>query len=144
MNVFLKFLVVTGLIVVSVFPSFAQTVVAAHTIRSKSLIRSSDITLLEDTVSGTFQRPNQIIGQEARRILYPGRPIRISDVGPPAIISRNQIVTIFFENGSLLISVEGRALSRGGLGDKIRVMNLTSRTTITGVVSGPALIKVMR
>ena len=125
-------------------PSFSQTVTASRTIRSKSLILASDVTVLEGTVPGTFRRADQVVGQEARSILYPGRPIRASDVGPPAIVARNEIVTMVFSSGSLVILAEGRALARGGLGDTIRVMNSTSRTTVMGVVTGPALIKVIQ
>jgi flagella basal body P-ring formation protein FlgA len=34
----------------------------------------------------------------------------------------------------LLIATEGRALARGGAGDYLRVLNLSSRNTITGRV----------
>ncbi|MEM7237221.1 MAG: flagella basal body P-ring formation protein FlgA [Pseudomonadota bacterium] len=37
---------------------------------------------------------------------------------------------------------EGRALDRGSAGESISVMNLTSRTVVRGVVSGPGQVEV--
>jgi flagella basal body P-ring formation protein FlgA len=70
----------------------------------------------------------------ARVVLYTGRPIRPGDVGPAAIIDRNQIVTLLFSRNGLKIATEARALGRAGVGDRVRVMNLASRSTITGTV----------
>jgi hypothetical protein len=39
-------------------------------------------------------------------------------------------------SGSLAILAEGRSLARGGEGETIRAMNLTSRATVTGRI-GP-------
>jgi len=52
-------------------------------------------------------------------------------VGLPAIVERNQIVVIIYTAGGIHITTEGRALERAGPGDLIRVMNLSSRNTIT-------------
>ncbi|HHX90132.1 MAG TPA: flagellar basal body P-ring formation protein FlgA, partial [Paracoccus sp.] len=36
----------------------------------------------------------------------------------------------------------GRALGRGGAGETIRIMNLASRSTVSGRVAGPGLVEV--
>jgi flagellar basal body P-ring formation protein FlgA len=74
--------------------------------------------------------------------LYAGRPIPLSALGPPALVERNQVVTLVFQRGGLEIRAEGRALGRGGEGDTIRIMNLASRNTVTGWVTGDGLIHV--
>jgi flagella basal body P-ring formation protein FlgA len=51
------------------------------------------------------------------------------------VVERNQIVPISFLSGGLAIKAEGRALARGGVGDVIRVMNLQSRTTVSGQIA---------
>ena len=61
-------------------------------------------------------------------------PIRPQDIGQPAIIERNQIVTIVFSTGGLVITADGRSLGRGGVGDTLRVMNIGSRKTVSGLV----------
>jgi flagellar basal body P-ring formation protein FlgA len=44
-------------------------------------------------------------------------------------------VPLVFRRGGLEIRAEGRALGRGGEGDSIRIMNLASRSTVTGWVT---------
>ena len=115
-------------------PVTSDTVVAARTIPAQSLIMPEDVLLQDHTVPGGVDTPGDIIGKEARVALYAGRPIRPGDVGAPAVVERNQIIAIVYSQGGLVITTEGRALDRGGSGDAIRVMNLSSRTTITAIL----------
>ena len=66
----------------------------------------------------------------------------MGDIGPPAIITRNQIVGLRYYANGINISTEGRALERGAVGDRIRVMNLGSRATIFGQVLNDGTIQV--
>lgn len=72
----------------------------------------------------------------------PGRPLRPGDIGPPAIIERNDLVTLIFRQGGLTIAAEGRSLGRGSVGEAVRVMNLSSRTTVTGRVKQDGSVEV--
>ena len=112
----------------------AQSLVPTRTIRATETIAETDLTPGESEVPGALSDPAMAIGQEARVTLYAGRPIRAEDIGPPAIIERNQIVPLAYGSGGLSILTEGRAMARGGAGDVIRVMNLESRTTVTGQI----------
>lgn len=122
---------------ICVLPTTAMgdILVAARTLRSQTLLTPEHVTLVEGTVPGALSHPAQAIGQEARVVLYAGRPIRPEDIGPPAIIDRNEIVILRFQSGTLSIATEARALGRAGVGDRLRVMNLASRTTVSGTVS---------
>lgn len=112
----------------------AQTVVAAHAIRARSIIMSEDLAVLDQYTIGGIVDAADIIGQEARVNLYAGRVIRVSEIGPPAILERNQLVIMVYSIGLLSISAEGRVLDRAGVGELVRVMNLDSRLTVTGRV----------
>ena len=112
-------------------PAAADTVVAARTIPAQTLITPGDIQLRDRTVPGGLSDPAEAIGLEARVALYAGRPIMPGDLGAPAIVERNQIITLHFQRGGLMISTEGRALGRAGPGDLVRVMNVSSRSTVT-------------
>lgn len=119
-----------------------QTVVAARLIRSKSIITPSDLTVLEMSTDGTLRQISGAVGMEARNVLYPGRPVLPSDIGPAAVIERNQIISLVYKKGALRISVDGRALARGGVGERIRVINTESRTTVSGLIIGPGIVEV--
>jgi flagellar basal body P-ring formation protein FlgA len=115
--------------------ALAQMVVPTRVIRSQSLISAADLSVLAENRPGTFRDMDSVVGKEARVALYPGRPIRSGDVGEPAVVERNQIVRMNFVFGPLVISTEGRVLDRGGVGDRVRVMNLTSRVVVFGRVT---------
>jgi flagella basal body P-ring formation protein FlgA len=116
-------------------PAAADTVVAAKNLRPGMIVSAMDVKLVEAEIAGGFQLLEDVIGQEARVVLYAGRPVLPNDIGPPALIDRNQIVTLVYIAGPMTILAEGRSLGRGAVGDRVRVMNLSSRTTITGSVS---------
>ena len=74
--------------------------------------------------------------------LYPGRPVRLADLGPAAVIERHDTVRLIYRRAGLSIQSEGRALARGGLGDKIRVMNLSSHQSVSGIVTNGGIVEV--
>ncbi|MEM9966525.1 MAG: flagellar basal body P-ring formation chaperone FlgA [Pseudomonadota bacterium] len=124
-------------------PGVAQTVVADRTIRANTVIDAGDLRLHTGKTSADgFKRLEDVVGQEARVALYPGRPIRTGDIGPPAIVTRNQVVRVQFDHHGLSIVTEGRALERGAIGDHIRFMNLSSRATLFGTVQADGSLRV--
>jgi len=127
--------VLSALVMAGAGAAIADTLLAARTIRAQAIIGPEDITLVDASVPGAYGDAEDVVGQEARVVLYAGRPIRPGDIGPPAIVERNAIVSLVYRKGGLFIITEGRALGRAGVGDTIRVMNLSSRTTISGHVA---------
>lgn len=121
----------------------ADTVVAARTIRSQAILTPADLTMVPADTPGALSDPASAIGMETRVVLYAGRPVRPSDIGPPAMVERNQIITVHYRTGPLTISMEGRTLARAGVGDRLRVMNLDSRQTVTGTVLADGSVVVL-
>jgi len=118
-------------IVLMASPAIADTVVAARTIPARSIISIDDLLVRDLDTPGGLSVPEMAVGKEARVALYAGRPIRQADIGAPAVVERNMIIMLVYQNGGITISTEGRALDRAGPGDLIRVMNLASRATVT-------------
>jgi flagella basal body P-ring formation protein FlgA len=115
--------------------ALAETVVAARTIRAQTLLAPSDLQVVQGDVPGALITLDEAVGLEARVVLYSGRPIMAGDVGPASIIERNQIVKLVYTVGTLSISADARALARAGPGDMLRVMNLSSKSTVSGIVA---------
>lgn len=120
----------------------ADIVVPVRTIRAKEIITADDLILKPENLPGAVAEPLALIGQEARVALYPGRAIHPGDVGPAALVERNEITTLVYTQGGLHIVAEGRALGRGAAGEMVRAMNLSSRTTITGKIQSDGSIEV--
>ncbi|MDQ2090560.1 flagellar basal body P-ring formation chaperone FlgA [Marimonas arenosa] len=123
-------------------PVAADTVVPVRTIRAQEVIAPGDLQLRAVDVAGGFTAVDEVAGLEAKVALYPGRPVRPVDVGPPAVIERNQVVPLTYARGGLSIRTEGRALDRAAVGDRVKVMNLASRNTVMGRVQTDGSISV--
>lgn len=124
------------------FSACADILVPTRTVRAKEIISATDLTFKDGDTSGVVSDLDQIVGLEARVVLYPGRPIRPGDVVPAALIQRNDLVLIVFLNGRLRIMTEGRSLGRGAEGEIVRVMNLASHTTVSGRIMADGSIEV--
>ncbi len=117
-------------------PALAESMVATRTIRAQTVLAAEDIAMVDADIPGALTDPSAAVGQEARVTLYAGRPIHAGDLGAAALVERNQVVSLAYQMGGVSILTEGRALSRGGAGDVIKVMNLTSKATVSGMI-GP-------
>lgn len=123
-------------------PLGAETLIATRTIPARSLITAQDVALVTGDTAGALRDPQAAIGMETRQALYPNRPITQADIGPPAIIARNQIVPLRFRVNGLTILTEGRALDRGAAGEVVRIMNLASRNVVTARITPDAIAEV--
>jgi flagellar basal body P-ring formation protein FlgA len=135
-------LLILPIFLVSAGKATADSLVATRTIRAQSVVQADDVTLVAADIPNALAQIADAVGLEARVAIYAGRPIAAADVGPPALVDRNQIVALAYQSGGLAILTEGRALTRGGVGDVIRVMNLASRSTVAGRVSATGTVVV--
>ncbi|AZL61147.1 flagellar basal body P-ring formation protein FlgA [Tabrizicola piscis] len=117
-------------------PSFAESVVATRTLRPNTVIGPEDLTVVDASLPGALTDPAAALGLETRVAIYAGRPILPANLGTPTLVQRNQLVTLIYLAGGLAISTDGRALARGSAGETVRVINIASRTTVSGRI-GP-------
>lgn len=112
----------------------AEVLVAARTLPPGTVVTAADVALADLTLAGALRDPSEALGLETRIAIYAGRPVRAADLAQPAVVERNQRVLLLYRQGGLTIRTEGRALDRAAVGAVIRVMNVASRTTISGQV----------
>ncbi|MGB3406451.1 MAG: flagellar basal body P-ring formation chaperone FlgA [Jannaschia sp.] len=129
-------------LVATAAPALAQSVMVLRAVRAGESLSADDLSFAEVEIEDGFVDPRDMIGLEARVNLYPGRPVRLHEVGLPTVVNRNDVVPLIFRRGGLTITLEGRALQRAGDGEILRVMNLSSRTTVTGVATASGAVVV--
>jgi flagella basal body P-ring formation protein FlgA len=120
-------------------------VFAKRTLRAGALVSDVDVELrplAEHRAAGVATRLDAVVGREVRRNLYANRPVMAEDVGAPTVVHRNSLVTIAFASGSLTLTALGRAIDSAGLHQPIRVVNIDSRVTVVGEVTGPGMVRV--
>jgi len=82
------------------------------------------------------------VGRKSRTTIRAGYPVRNDQLVSVPVIVSGQLVTIVLERPGLRITVAGRAKSSGGIGDLIRVENLTSRKEIPARVVDSSTVEV--
>ena len=122
-------------------PALALDLVANRTMPAGTIIASGDLTVLGQVPKDAAEA---YVGMEIRRAVYAGRPVSETDLGPATLIRRNDIVTMLYRSGALGLRTEGRALSPGGKGERIEVMNLDSRLTVRATVTARGHVEVIR
>ena len=78
--------------------------------------------------------PDQIRHSQARQAISAYRPISFEDVEQVMAIKRGSTVTMVAKVNGLGIEVQGIAMQRGGIGDVIKVRNLSSKKILSGVI----------
>jgi flagella basal body P-ring formation protein FlgA len=129
--------------------SAVETIEAAVVTRPLArgdVIRTSDFSI-ERRPKGEFASEPpalaaDITGRAARRAVRAGQPLRSADLMKAEIVQKNDTVMLHYEVPGIVLSMRGKALDSGGEGDMVSVLNIQSKRTIQGVVSGPGHVTV--
>ncbi len=111
-----------------------------------TVIREGDvqwIKLRADQIQrDTITDPKDLIGLETARSLRDGRPIRVSQVRRPVMVTKGSLVTMMLTGPTMLLTARGRAQESGSKGDVIRISNTQSKQVLEAVVTGPGTVVV--
>ena len=86
---------------------------------------------------------SDIVGLSPRRSIAPGQAIRAGDLETPITVAKKSLVIVHLVTANMALTVQGRALEDGSMGEAIRIMNTKSNSIITGVVRGPGEVEVV-
>jgi len=121
-----------------------DTVTVDHPIERGAVLKASDLVAQRRPKSegSAISSIHAAAGLAARHELRPGQTLRDADLMKPAIIQRNDTVTIVYEAPGFTLTLRGQAQDAGALGDTINVLNAESKRVVQGVVSGPGRVTV--
>jgi flagella basal body P-ring formation protein FlgA len=122
--------------------SAIETVEAAVLTRNvdrSDMLKSSDIIIerrpkLE--IGGEPAGRESALGMQMRHGMRAGQALRVADLAKPDLVQKDQGVTIIYQSAGLYLTTRGKAIDSGTEGDVVSVLNLQSKRTVTGVVSG--------
>lgn len=120
--------------------ALADDLIATRHLPAGTILAAGDIAVTLSPHAGLSHA--EALGKQLRIAVYEGRPISKGQLTTPTLVSRNQLVTLAYENAALRIETEGRALGAGGEGDLIRVMNLSSRATLMARINADGTLTV--
>jgi len=124
----------------------AEAPVLARPVSRGEVITAADITWsrvrADRAPADMIASEESIVGQEARRSLRAGEPLRAYDLKAPDAVLRGETVAVVYETGPLTLTARARALESAPEGAVARFMTLQSNRTIEAVVTGPGQARV--
>ncbi len=116
-----------------------QTLTYARNIQAGDILAASDLVWSEDAISSSdgLGDPDAAIGKAARHALRAGASASARDLLSPRLVKRDEPVRVCFDADGVSLTLDGKAMADGSVGETIRVMNPTSKLVIDAVVSGP-------
>lgn len=83
-----------------------------------------------------------LTGKVTRSALAAGSLLRDGDLVKQDIVEKNSIVTVVYEGPGLSLSMRGKAMEAGAMGDAILIQNIQSKRSVQGTVVGPGKVSV--
>jgi flagella basal body P-ring formation protein FlgA len=126
-----------------------ETVEAAMLARPLSrgdIVRRSDIVIerrpKSEAGSEFVGNAERVVGLSLRRTMRTGQILRQADLMKPELVQRNETVTLVFEVPGIMLTSRAKALESGAEGDVVSVLNMQSKRTVQGTVTGLGTITV--
>ncbi len=123
-----------------------ETVTIVNPLNRGDLIKSADIVVERrpkaELANDNIPAADAAVGLAARRSLSAGQPLRTSDLMKPELVTRDSSVTLLYEVPGITLTVRGKAIEGGIEGDVINVLNIQSKRTVQGTVTGSGRVTV--
>jgi flagella basal body P-ring formation protein FlgA len=122
-----------------------EAAVLARGVERNEVIKSSDVVVErrpKAEVGGDIAARDRAVGMQARKQLRAGQALKTADLAKPDLVQRDQNVTLIYESTGLYLTIRGKALEGGTEGDVVNVLNLQSKRTVSGVVTGRGQVSV--
>jgi flagella basal body P-ring formation protein FlgA len=122
-----------------------EAAVLARGIERNEVLKSSDVVVErrpKAEVGGDVASRDHAVGMQARKQLRAGQALKVADLAKPDLVTRDGNVTLIYETTGLYLTIRGKALENGTEGDVVSVLNLQSKRTVSGVVSGRGQVTV--
>ncbi len=87
-------------------------------------------------VTGTILDEKNIVNMTPRRVAADGKPLMMNDLESPKMVDRGDLITLVFADGPITLTVKGKSLQSGAMGDTVRVANIDSNKNLQGIVTG--------
>ncbi len=121
--------------------------VAKMTLPRGHVLTVADVVAQDHDISrlpgGYVAIVDRLIGKKLKHQITAGRVITPGMLEAELIVRRGQSVTLIINSGTLNITMSGKALTDGGLNQRIRVENSGSKRIVEGIVRSPEHVEVL-
>ena len=126
---------------------YRQAVVAINAIPNGQMVRASDLELRRIDISSargkSFNSLKELQGMSAKTYIQAGQVVTASQVIPPILVKRGNVVSLEATSRGFMIRTTGIAQQDGRKGELIRVKNSASKKVIDAKVTGSGRVEVL-
>lgn len=126
--------------------NFKSIVILKQSAARNTVLTEADISLEKMNInrlsSGYFSDINQVKGKILTQSLSQGAVLTNNHIKLPMAINRGQLVTLIAKNSVIEVRAEGKAMSKGAIGERIKVKNMKTKRIVEGVIIDKHLINV--
>ncbi len=120
--------------------------VAVARLATGTVVRADDVRLARVPVamvhSEVLHAASDAVGQQLRHAVVAGQPFAVADVMRPTMVQRGSNVQMQLQSPGLSLLAQGVAMESGATGERIRVLNPSSRAVVEAEVIGPGRVRV--
>lgn len=122
-----------------------EIVVAGRELPKNTVITSADIKTEPRDVAkmhrGYIDNPRQAVGKVVKRRIHAGASLTPGQLNIQHAVKKGSQVVIVAQIGTLVVRMNGKALTNGAIGERIRVKNTSSDRQIEATVIDTGVVK---
>ena len=123
-----------------------EAAIATRALARGDIVKQSDISIERRPKNEFASEPaasaSDVVGRAARNAVRAGQGLRTSDLMKPEVVKKNETVLLHYEVPGIVLTMRGQALESGTEGDLVNVLNIQSKRTIQGIITGPGRITI--
>jgi flagella basal body P-ring formation protein FlgA len=111
----------------------------ARSLATGEMVQPEDLVWIKVAASPSDapRDADDLIGMAVKRPLRQGAAASLRDVSTPQVIKAGDIVAVTYEDDGVALTLQGKAMAAGAVGESLMVQNTASKKIIETVVTGP-------
>lgn len=111
----------------------------ARSLAAGDMVQPEDLVWIKAAASPSDapRDADALIGMTVKRPLRQGAAASLRDVSTPQVIKAGDIVAVTYEDDGVALTLQGKAMAAGAVGESLMVQNTASKKIIETVVTGP-------
>lgn len=115
--------------------TYSRSLSSGDIIQAEDLIYSQ--VLVQAVPSDAPRSADDVIGLSVKRPLRTGQAVSTRDLLAPLVIRRDDLVQVTYRDGSIVLSLEAKAMGNAAVGELFTLQNTSSKKSIEAVATGP-------
>ena len=121
--------------------AMTEVLTYSRSLSSGDIIQAEDLTysqvLVQAVPSDAPRSADDVIGLSVKRPLRTGQAVSTRDLLAPLVIRRDDLVQVIYRDGSIVLSLEAKAMGNAAVGELFTLQNTSSKKSIEAVATGP-------